>query len=303
MLVYLPIAGMAVQGESILLLGVFVGFLSGVFGIGGGFMATPLLIFMGLPPAVAVGTQANQLVASSLTGFLGHMKRGDVDLKMGGVMLAGSTLGSFIGVLLFRFLSHVGQIDFVISLLYVLFLGSMATLMLTESFFSFVRRKDDPGARKSLHQHPFFQMLPCRTQFPRSKIEVSLLVPAGIGFAGGILVSIMGVGGGFFLVPAMIYILGMPALLVAGTSLFQILVTTILATALHAVANGTVDVVLAALLIAGGVVGAQLGVRAARKINGIGARVLMASLMLLVSVYLVGEMFIRPIDLYSTEIR
>jgi len=304
MQIYLPIAEMAVPAESILLLGALVGLLSGLFGVGGGFLTTPFLIFMGLPPAVAVGTQANQLVAASLSGALGHWKRGNVDLKLGGVMMGGSVLGSMLGVLLFRFFQHIGQIDFIIPVLYVVFLGSIGAMMFVESVIAVLRRKQ--GAeddRKSLYHHPFFQALPYKMRFPRSRIYVSLLLPGGIGFIGGLMVALMGIGGGFFLVPAMIYILGMPTLLVVGTSLFQIMLTGIFTTIMHAVTNHTVDFVLAALLIAGGVVGAQIGVRFARRVKGAYARVLLATLLLIVCFELAGELLIRPAELYTTEVR
>ncbi|MGZ9096803.1 MAG: sulfite exporter TauE/SafE family protein [Micavibrio sp.] len=303
MQIYLPIAEMAVPAELILLLGTFVGFLSGVFGVGGGFLMTPFLIFMGLPPAIAVGTQANQLVAASLSGLLGHTKRGNVDFKMGGIMLAGSLIGSVLGVLVFRLLQHLGQIDFVIPMLYVLLLSVMGIMMLTESISSILLKKDQEAVPSSLQHHPFFQNLPYKMRFPRSRLYMSALVPGGIGFVGGVLVSILGIGGGFLLVPAMIYILGMPTLLVVGTSLFQIMITTIVATMMHAVANHSVDLVLAFMLIIGGVVGAQLGVRAGKRIKGVYARIILAAMLLLVSFELAVELLMRPDELYSTVVR
>lgn len=295
---------MAVPAESILLLGTLVGFLSGVFGVGGGFLMTPFLIFMGLPPAIAVGTQANQLVAASMSGVLGHWKRGNVDFKLGGVMLAGSMVGSVLGVLVFRMLQYIGQIDVVIPILYVLLLGTMGGLMFFESLMVLIRSKGKAPAEEkpSLHHHPVFQKLPYKMRFPRSRLYVSAILPAGIGFVGGLLVSIMGIGGGFLLVPAMIYILGMPTLLVAGTSLFQILITTMFATLLHAVTNNTVDLVLASLLIVGGVIGVQVGVRFAKRLTGAWARVSLAALLLLVSFQLAGQLFIQPDDLYTATV-
>ncbi len=303
MLVYLPIAEMVVPAEIILSLGVLVGFLSGVFGVGGGFLMTPLLIFMGLPPGVAVGTQANQLVAASLSGLLGHMKRGDVDFKIAGIMLCGSIVGSVLGVLIFGMLQHFGQIDIVIPILYILFLGTMGFMMLAESVSSLLKKTHADENRTRLHNHPALANLPYKMRFPRSRLYISALIPCGIGFVGGLLVSILGIGGGFLLVPAMIYILGMPILLVAGTSLFQILITTMFATVMHAVVNQTVDLVLAFMLIIGGVVGAQIGVRVSRRVKGVYARVFLAILLLLVSVELAGELFIRPAELYSTAVR
>ncbi len=303
MQVYLPIAEMTVPAESILLLGTFVGFLSGVFGVGGGFLTTPFLIFMGLPPAIAVGTQANQLVAAGVTGVLGHIRKGNVDVKMGLVMLAGSAVGSLLGVLIFRMLQHFGQIDIVIALLYIFLLGAIGIMMLVESVSAIIKKGPGPERGLGLLQSPLMRSLPYKMRFPRSRLYISALLPAGIGFIGGLLVSIMGIGGGFLLVPAMIYILGMPTLLVAGTSLFQIMFTTAFATILHAVANHTVDMVLAVLLILGGVVGAQAGVWAARKIKGASARVILALLVLFVSIELAGDLLIRPVELYSTTVR
>ncbi|AEP09255.1 sulfite exporter TauE/SafE family protein [Micavibrio aeruginosavorus] len=303
MQIYLPIAEMAVSAEMILLLGALVGFLSGIFGVGGGFMTTPFLIFLGIPPAIAVGTQSNQLAASSLSGVLAHMRKGNVDFRMGGVMLGGSLAGSVVGIMLFRLLQYVGQIDLAIPVLYVLLLGSMGSMMLVESLLAFVRKTAHEDGGKGLAHHPVFEKLPYKMRFPHSRLYVSALLPAAIGFVGGLLVSIMGVGGGFLLVPAMIYILGMPTLLVAGTSLFQILITSIFTTILHALTNQTVDVVLAFLLIAGGVVGTQVGVRVARRIKGAYSRIALAVLLLIVCVELATELFVRPEDLYSTVIR
>ncbi len=303
MQVYLPIAEMSVSAETILLLGTFVGFLSGVFGVGGGFLMTPFLIFMGLPPAIAVGTQANQLVAASISGLLSHTRRGNVDFKMGGIMLAGSLTGSVIGVLVFRLLQHVGQIDVVIPLLYILLLTTMGLMMMTESISSLLQKKNSDAGTASLQHHPFFKNLPYKMRFPRSRLYISALIPAGIGFVGGLLVSILGIGGGFLLVPAMIYILGMPTLLVVGTSLFQIMITTIVSTVMHAVANHSVDLVLAFLLIIGGVFGAQIGLRVGKRIKGVYARIILASMLLLVSFELAGELLFRPHELYSAVVR
>lgn len=304
MQIYLPIAEMTVPAEAIFFLGVSVGFLSGVFGVGGGFMTTPFLIFFGLPPAIAVGTQACQLVATSVTGVLGHWRRGHVDFRIGAVMLGGGIVGSLLGAGIFRVLQHLGQIDIAIAILYVLLLGSIGIMMLIESLSVLMKRKD--ASTESLtgwRQSRFIRGLPWKMRFPKSKLYISALIPAGIGCLGGLLVSIMGIGGGFLLVPAMIYILGMPSLLVAGTSLFQIMFTTAFSTIIHATANHTVDLVLAGLLISGSVVGAQVGVRAARKIRGAQARIILALLVLIVSVELAGELLIRPAELYTAAVR
>lgn len=303
MQIYLPIAEMTVPAESILLLGMLVGILSGMFGVGGGFMTTPFLIFMGIPPAIAVGTQANQLVAAGVSGVLGHLRRGNVDMKMGGVMLAGGMVGSFIGIVIFKLLQHFGQIDLVISILYVVLLGGIGIMMLVESVMALLNKSSGADRESGIRQRPWMQKLPYKMRFPRSRLYISALLPAGIGFVGGLLVSIMGIGGGFLLVPAMIYILGMPTLLVAGTSLFQIIFTTAFSTILHAVANHTVDLVLALLLIVGGVIGAQIGVRVARRVRGAPARFLLAVLVLIVSIELAGELLIKPGELYSTTVR
>ncbi len=302
MQIYLPIAEMTVPVESILLLGTFVGFLSGLFGVGGGFLTTPFLIFMGIPPAVAVGTQSNQLVAAGVSGVLGHWRKGNVDIQMAVVMLVGGLLGSFIGVFIFKLLQFIGQIDFVISLLYVTFLGSVGALMLFESVASLFKKKTVRSEFNAQKLSPFLASLPYKMRFARSKLYISVLVPATIGFVGGILVAIMGIGGGFLLVPAMIYILGMPTLLVAGTSLFQIIFTTAFATIMHAVANHTVDLVLAVLLIVGGVIGARFGVWFSRVITGAHARIVLAILVLTVCCQLGTQLFIRPVELYSTVV-
>jgi uncharacterized membrane protein YfcA len=301
--VYLPIAEMAVPGEIILALGGVVGFLSAVFGVGGGFLATPFLVFLGVPPSIAVGTQANQLAAASLTGVIGHWKRGNVDVRMGGLMLTGSIIGSIVGIAIFRVLQHIGQIDAVINILYVLLLGNIGVMMTVESINALLKKEKESGSLRSPFWDRVIHRLPYPMKFPKSKLYISALVPAGIGFIGGVMVSILGIGGGFFLVPAMIYIIGMPTLLVAGTSLFQILFTTVFATVLHAVANKTVDLVLAALLIAGGIIGVQIGIRVSKHIRGAPARLLLAAMLLLVCLKMAFDLLVQPIELFSTEIR
>lgn len=309
MLIHLPIAEMSVVAEQIIALGAAVGFLSGIFGVGGGFLTTPFLIFMGLPPAVAVGTQSCQLVASSVTGTLGHLRRGNVDLHIGFVMLIGGLIGSILGIGIFRILQHFGQIDFTLAVLYVLFLGGVGGAMLIESALALIaqysRRVKAWLIRRQETQtlFSFFETLPWQTDFARSRLRVSVLVPGGIGFVGGILVSIMGIGGGFLLVPAMIYILGMPTLLVAGTSLLQIAATSAFSTVLHASANGTVDALLAALLISGGLIGTRFGVWTARFLTGATARIALALLVLSVAVIMGQDMVIEPKNLFSFTVR
>ncbi|HEY5598744.1 MAG TPA: sulfite exporter TauE/SafE family protein, partial [Kiloniellales bacterium] len=251
MQIYLPIAEMSVNIFLLLGMGGGVGFLSGLFGVGGGFLMTPLLIFIGVPPAVAVGTEANQIVASSVSGVLAHWRRGNVDFKMGFVLLLGGFAGSTLGVGLFSFLRELGQIDLVISLSYVVFLGIIGGLMFLESLRAMRRRKAAAGQRRKLHQHIWIHGLPLKMRFRRSKLYISALMPLAIGFLVGVLSAIMGVGGGFIMVPAMIYLLGMPTSVVVGTSLFQIIFVTANVTFLQAYANQTVDVVLALLLLTG----------------------------------------------------
>ncbi len=302
MQIYLPIAEMTVPVEAILALGMVVGFLSSVFGVGGGFLATPFLIFLGVPPSIAVGTQANQLVASSVSGSLTHWSRGNVDAKLGLVMLGGSVGGSIIGIGVFKILQHMGQIDAAINILYVIFLGAIGAMMMLESAYALLKKQTAEKSR-SKFWIDLGARLPYQMHFPKSKLYISAILPAGIGFLGGMLVSIMGIGGGFFMVPAMIYILGMPTLMVAGTSLFQIMFTTAFATMLHAVANHTVDLVLALLLIAGGVIGSQLGVRAAKHIRGAPARLMLAAMLILVALKLGSDLFVQPYELFTLQER
>jgi uncharacterized membrane protein YfcA len=302
MQIYLPIAELSIAAESVLLLGTIVGFLSGIFGVGGGFLTTPFLIFMGIPPAVAVGTQASQLVASGVAGSMGHFKRGNVDVKIGTVMLAGGFVGTFIGILIFRLLEYLGQIDFAVSLLYVILLGGIGLLMIYESLTTIVRKKKMSAEFNTFKISPWLSRLPYKVRFPHSKLFISALVPGGIGFVGGVLASVLGIGGGFLIVPAMIYILGMPTILAAGTSLFQMIFITAAATILHATMNNTVDIMLASLLIVGSVIGTQFGVVFAKYIKPLHARITLAILVLAVSFRLALELFIQPAELYSTVV-
>ncbi len=300
MQLYLPIAEMTVDVLLILALGGAVGFLSGLFGVGGGFLMTPLLIFIGVPAAIAVGTQANQLVAASVSGVLAHWKRRNVDVKLGTVMLSGSLIGSGLGVYLFGVLQRLGQIDLVISILYVLLLGGVGSLMVVESTQAFFRRRRK-RRRGKLHRHGFLHGMPFKMRFPASRLYVSALLPAGLGFIGGLMVSVLGIGGGFLLVPAMLYLLNMPAALVAGTSLFQIIFTTAFATVLQATINHTVDIFLAGLLIIGSVIGAQFGTRAGTVMRGEQARLLLGAMVLLVAIRLAVDLFVTPTDAFSIE--
>jgi len=299
MQIYLPIAEMSVNAFLLLGMGGGIGFLSGLFGVGGGFLMTPLLIFIGIPPAVAVGTEANQIVAASVSGVLAHWRRGNVDFKMGLVLLVGGLAGSTLGVILFSFLRGVGQIDLVISLCYVVFLGIIGALMLFESARTMRRRKTAPGQRRKLHQHNWVHGLPLKMRFRRSKLYISALMPLGIGFLVGVLAAIMGVGGGFVMVPAMIYLLGMPTAVVIGTSLFQIIFVTANVTFLQAYFNQTVDVFLALMLLSGAVIGAQFGARAGAKLHGEELRGLLALMVLAVCGKLFFDLLVTPSDIYS----
>ncbi|MGB8274627.1 MAG: sulfite exporter TauE/SafE family protein [Alphaproteobacteria bacterium] len=302
MQVYLPIAEMSVDVFVLVAIGTVVGFLSGLFGVGGGFLVTPLLIFIGIPPAVAVATQANQVMGSSISGLLAHWRRGNVDFTMGFVLLVGGLLGSAVGVYLFRFLRAVGQIDLVILVSYVVFLGSIGILMLTESVRAMWRRKRKPEERFKLHQHIWLHGLPLKLRFRKSKLYISALLPLVLGFIVGVLVAIMGVGGGFIMVPAMIYLLGMSTSVVVGTSLFQIIFVTANVTLLQAVQNQTVDLLLAVVLLVGGVVGAQFGSRISAKLRGDQLRVLFALLVIGVGTKLLFDLLSTPAELYSIQV-
>jgi len=301
--IYLPIAEMSIPVESLFMLGGFVGFISGVFGVGGGFLTTPLLIFMGIPAAVAVGTQGSQLVASGVSGVMGYWRRGHVDFMVGTIMLIGGVIGSVIGIFFFQFIKYIGQMDLIISLLYIALLGSIGIMMLFEGVFTMFRKKTMKSEFNRLKSPSLISKLPYKMRFPRSKLYISVLVPAGIGVVSGFLVSTMGVGGGFLLVPAMIYILGMPPLLVAGTSLFQIIFTSAFATIMHATVSNSVDILLAVFLILGGVIGAQIGVLASKKVTGASARVILALLVLGVCSQLAIQLFLSPSDLFVMVVK
>lgn len=301
MQIYLPIAEMSVDALAIVGMGALVGFLSGMFGVGGGFLMTPFLIFMGVPPAVAVSTQANQLIAASVSGVLGHWRRDAVDVKLGTVMLVGGAVGSLLGVGLFGLLRRIGQIDLAITLLYVGLLGFVGLSMLAEALVSLARRNRPTAAKPRTRHRSWAQALPFKTRFPRSKLYVSALLPFAIGLFGGVMVAVMGIGGGFLLVPAMIYLLGMPTALVAGTSLFQIIFTTAAVTLTQAAVNHTVDAMLALLLIVGGVVGAPVGVRVGARLRGETMRMLLALLVVAVAAKLAVDLVETPTDPYSVS--
>lgn len=302
MQLYLPIAEMSVNVLVVMIMGTAVGFLSGLFGVGGGFLMTPLLIFIGVPPAVAVGTQANQLVGASVSGVIGHWRRGAVDFRMGLVLLAGGLVGSGAGVWVFSLLRTSGQIDLVIQLSYVIVLGTVGSLMLVESLRAILSQRRQGPARRRLHEHYWLHRLPLKMRFPASRLYISALTPFTIGLLGGFIVAIMGVGGGFFMVPAMIYLIGMPTAMVAGTSLFQIVFVTAAVTLLQALTTHTVDVALGLLLLIGGVVGAQIGTRFGTKLRGEQLRALLAVLVLAVCLKLFADLLTTPGDLYSLSV-
>ena len=297
--IYLPIAEMSVNIFLILGMGGAVGFLSGLFGVGGGFLMTPLLIFIGVPPPVAVGTEANQIVASSVSGVLAHWRRANVDFKMGFVLLLGGFVGSSLGVILFKYLQNLGQLDLVIKLSYVLFLGIIGFLMLWESSRTIIRSRSAAARRGKLHQHNWFHGLPFKMRFRKSKLYISAILPFLIGATVGVLSAIMGVGGGFIMVPAMIYLLGMPTSLAIGTSLFQIIFVTANVTFLQALTVQTVDILLAVLLLTGAVIGAQFGSKYSVRMKGEQLRALLALLVLGVCVKMILDLTVMPADLYS----
>ncbi len=299
--IYLPIAEMSVNALVIILLGGGVGFLSGMFGVGGGFLTTPLLIFYGIPPAIAVASSATQITGSSVSGALAYWQRGQVDVKMGLVLTLGGVIGAGIGQIIFKQLQAMGQIDIAISLIYVAFLGVIGGLMLREALLALRAARassGQPPARSRRHV-PWIAALPWRTRFYKSGLYISPLAPLGLGVIVGILTVIMGIGGGFVMVPAMLYVLGMAASAVVGTSLFQIIFVTAAATMLHATASRSVDIVLALLLLVGGVAGAQAGVRAAQKLRPENLRLALALIVLAVAVRLFFGLTIEPEDRFS----
>ncbi|MEQ9327333.1 MAG: sulfite exporter TauE/SafE family protein [Rhodospirillales bacterium] len=299
MQIYLPIAELSVNVFILLGLGGGVGVLSGLFGVGGGFLMTPLLIFIGIPPAVAVATEANQIVASSVSGVLAHWKRGNVDVKMGSLLLIGGIVGSTVGVWLFKLLRELGQVDLFVSLAYVVFLGAIGGLMFVESTRSILRSRRPGARRRKLHQHTWMHGLPFKMRFRKSKLYISAILTLTVGLFVGVLSAMMGVGGGFVMVPAMIYLLGMPTAVVVGTSLFQIIFVTANATILQASINQTVDVVLALLLLVGGVIGAQVGAIFGSRLPGEKLRVLLALMVLGVCAWLLVGLIATPDDLFS----
>jgi uncharacterized protein len=297
-MIYLPIAEMPVSIWLIIGLGGAVGFLSGMFGVGGGFILTPFLMFFGIPPAVAVATQSVQLVATSFSSVITHWRNGHVDFKMGGYLLAGGLTGSIAGIFIFNELKARGQVDLLISLSYVVLLSAIGGLMLWESI-STMRRGGSVDGRHKPGSHLWMHGLPFKVRFQKSKLYISAIPPIVLGFMIGILASIMGVGGGFILVPAMIYLLRMPTAIVVGTSLFQVIFVAAFSTFLHAITNHTVDAMLAALLIIGGVIGAQIGVRTGAKIRSDELRLILAMMIVAIGVRLAVDLVWPPRDPFT----
>ena len=300
MQIYLPVAEVAINMFTLMGMGAAVGCLAGMFGVGGGFLITPLLIFLGISPAVAVATGANQVIAASVSGALAHWRRGTVDAPLGLVLIAGGVVGSVIGVGLFRILRDLGFLDVAVSISYVVFLGIIGGLMLIESLRALYQRFTNKEAEPARpRRRRWVKTLPFKIKFRRSKLQLSAIPVVGLGALVGLLAAIMGVGGGFLMVPAMIYLLQVPTSIVIGTSLFQIVFVAAITTVLHAVANGTVDVVLALILMVGSVLGAQLGARAGQKLKADTLRALLALLVLAVCLRLFGDLVTTPDEIFS----
>ncbi len=298
MQIYLPIAEVSVNAFLLLGLGGLVGVLSGMFGVGGGFLMTPLLFFIGIPPAVAVATEANQIVASSFSGVLAHVRRKTVDFRMGTVLLVGGLIGAALGVVVFNYLKSLGQVDLLVKLSYVFFLGAIGGMMFVESLRA-IRKSRSGVVIPTRRKHGLAHKLPLKMRFRTSGLYISVIPPVIVGIVVGVLAAIMGVGGGFIMVPAMIYLLGMPTKVVVGTSLYQIIFVTAFTTLLHATTNFTVDIVLAVLLLVGGVIGAQIGTRIGTRLKAEQLRILLAIMVLAVSGKLALDLLIMPSELYS----
>jgi len=303
MSIYLPIAEMNINIFLIVFIGMIVGALSGLFGVGGGFLMTPLLIFLGIPPVVAVGSEAPHVLASSVSGVIAHWRKKNVDFKMGFFLLSGGIIGSTLGVNLFKLLKTYGQIDIVIQFLFLIFLGFIGISMAFESAKTTIKNYRTTSAiRTKLHQHSWIHGLPFKLRFHRSKLYISAIPPILIGFFVGVLSAMMGVGGGFIMIPAMVYILGMSTNVVVGTSLFQIIFVTANSTFFQSYLNQTVDIVLSALMILGGVIGAQIGVRIGSKLKAEYLRGILAILVLLVCAKILTDLILTPSDLFTTSL-
>jgi uncharacterized membrane protein YfcA len=300
--IYLPIAGLSVNALMIVALGGVVGLLTGMIGVGGGFLTTPILIFFGIPPAVAVASSTTQITGTSISGVLAHTRRNGVDYRMGGVVIAGGVLGSLVGGFLFRLLQNMGQIDTVISILYVVLLTGIGLLMAKEAATSLEIIRPKGEAKPHRRHNPLIAVLPMRWRFYRSGLYISPLAPLGLGFLTGMLTVLLGVGGGFIMVPAMIYLLGMSAQVVVGTSLLQILFVTAATTLIHATTTRSVDIVLAGLLLLGSVVGAQYGARFAQKMKPELLRMFLAIVVLAVALRMGLQLTWRPAEIYTVQL-
>ncbi|WP_379554420.1 sulfite exporter TauE/SafE family protein [Qipengyuania sp. DGS5-3] len=298
--VYLPIANLAVNGLIIVVLGGVTGILSGLFGVGGGFLTTPLLIFYGIPPTVAAASASTQVTGASVSGVLAHRKRKGVDFRMGLVMVGGGIVGAGFGALLFRFFRSIGQIDVVINSLYVVLLGAIGAMMMRESLQA-IRGTSQAAQPKRRRHHPLVAALPGRWRFYGSGLYISPIAPLILGLIVGVLTMLMGVGGGFLLVPAMLYILGMSGNVVVGTSLFYILFVTIAATMTHSLTTKAVDIVLVTLLLIGSVTGAQLGTQLAGKVKPEILRAILATLVLLIAARMLFGLFVQPDEIYTVN--
>ncbi len=307
MQIYLPIAEMPVNIFLILFLGLATGFLAGMFGIGGGFLATPFLIFIGIPSSVAVATSTNQIISASISGLLVHLRKGAVDIRIGGLLIFGGFIGSLFGVIIFRMLENIGQIDISIALIYVIFLGAIGIAMASDSFKIILEKKyniswNKKSKSKLLWLINKIEKLPCKSYFPKSEITISIFVPIFISIGIGILVSLIGIGGGFLMIPAMLYILKMPSSLVVGTSLFQIVFIASNATLLQAITNHNVDIILSSLMIFSSAIGAQFGTRVGYKMDADIMRSFLAILLILICTKMLFSLFSEPQDLYKVEV-
>ena len=303
MQLYLPIAEVSVNIFVLLGLGGIVGFLSGMFGVGGGFLITPLLMFIGVPSAVAVATGANQVVASSVSGVLAQLRRKAVDFRMGAVLTLGGFVGAATGAVVFDWMARRGQVDLFVQLSYVLFLGLVGALMLQESLRTMIRARRAGAAQvRRAHVHSWAHRMPLKVKFRASGLYISVIPPLMVGGLVGLLSAIMGVGGGFIMVPAMIYLLGMPTKVVVGTSLFQIVFVTAFTTLMHALNHHSVDMLLALVLIIGGVIGAQIGVRVGIRLKAEQMRILLALLVLMVAGKIALDLLLQPDEVFSVMV-
>lgn len=302
MQIYLPIAEVSVNIFLLLGLGGLVGILSGMFGVGGGFLMTPLLFFIGIPPAVAVATESNQIVASSVSGALAHYRKKTLDIQMGIILLIGGIIGAAVGVQIFAIIKQAGQVDTLVRICYVVLLGFIGFLMLIESLRVILRVRQKKVIRRKLHYHNWIHGLPFKVKFRSSGLYISAIPPLIVGAVVGVLAAVMGVGGGFIMVPAMIYLLGMPTKVVIGTSLFQITFVTAFTTIMHATTNQSVDIALAFLLFTGGAIGAQIGARIGVKLPSEQLRIFLAIIVIGVCAKLALDLLLQPSELYSIGI-